>query len=177
MRSRVLLMVPVLITGVAIGGGSAQAGLPSGVTNVAVTQGNTTPNIDGHLHLARSISGTIKTSSGAAVTGSVQAFLNGHAVAFGSVSNGHYQINGLFAKSYAVCIAGFSVFTPSSSTGFLGRCYKTAGFNGSTVPSSATLVNLSAGSKTNVNFSVPPAAAIAGKVTSPTGTALKSVSV
>ena len=177
MRSRVLLVVPALVAGVVMGGGSAQAGLPSGVTNVAVTQGNTTSGIDGHLHHARSISGTIKTTSGTKISGFVQAFQNGHFAGSASVSNGSYTINGLFPKSYAVCISGSAVFTPSTKTGFLGRCYKTAAFNGSTVPGGATLVNVSAGNKANINFSVPPAAAVAGKVTSPSGTGLKSVSV
>ena len=177
MRSRVLLLVSVLVAGVVIGSGSAQAGLPSGVTNVAVTAGNTASGINGHLHAARSISGTIKTTKGAAVGGLVQAFQNDHFAGSGFVSNGSYKITGLFAKSYAVCISGPAVFTPASSTGWLGRCYKSAGFNGSTVPSSATLVNLSAGSKSNVNFSVAPAAAISGKVTSPTGAGLNSISV
>jgi len=177
MRSRVLLLVSVLVAGVVIGGASAQAGLPSGVTNVAVTQGNTHSGVDGHLHVARRISGTIKTTTGKPVNGFVSAFLNGHPVASGSVTNGSYQINGLFAKSYAVCIGSFDVFGPANTTGWLGRCYKTAAFNGSKVPSNATLVNLSAGNKGNINFTVAPAAAIAGKVTSPTGTGLKFVSV
>ena len=177
MRSRVLLLVSVLVAGVVIGGASAQAGLPSGVTNVSVTQGNTHSGIDGHLHVARSISGTIKTTKGAAVSGFVQAFQNGHFAGSGFVSNGAYKITGLFARTYAVCMSGSGVFTPSTSTGWLGRCYKTASFNGSKVPSNATLVNLSAGNKSNVNFTVAPAAAITGKVTSPSGTGLNSISV
>lgn len=177
MTRRAIWSVPVLLLAIATGGGVAGASLPSGVTPVTVTAGNQTANIDGHLHAARKISGTIRTSGGQFVTGIVAAYLNGRFAASGFASNGQYTINGLFARSYTVCMGGQSVFSPSSSTGFLGRCYKTAAFNGSTVPSNATLVNLAAGDKAGVNFSLPAAAAITGKVTNPSGSALANVAV
>jgi len=177
MKRRALWTVPILLIATAVGSGTAQAGLPSGVTAVAVTQGIATPNINGHLHLARTISGTIKTSAGKPVSGFVQAFLNGHSVGGATVTNGTYKITGLFPKSYAVCLSGGSVFNPTSSTGFLGKCYKNAAFNGFTVPSHATLVSVAAHNRAGINFTVSPAAGISGKVTSPSGAGLPNVSV
>lgn len=105
-------------------------------------------------------------------------YLGGHFAASGFTDGtGHYEIDGLFAKSYAVCVGGSFVFT-NSATGFLGKCYGGAAFNGSTVPSGATLVTLSAGQhRTGINIGLAKAAAISGKVTKPNGTAFPNVSV
>ena len=174
-----LFCVPLLAAGVlSVAALPAGAGLPSGTTPVNVTSGNPTPNIDAHLDPAASIAGTVKSTSGTPLFASVSAFVNGNfaAGATTSGSTGAYQINGLFAKTYTVCVSGLSVFT-SSATGFLGRCWKTAPFTG-TVPSSATKITLSAGQhKGGINIALPKAAAISGKVTSPTGAGASGVSV
>src|SRR5947208_2144570 len=66
MRNRsVLLATPLLVAGVLIGASStANASLPVGVTHVGVSAGATHAGIDGHLHPAASISGTITALSG-----------------------------------------------------------------------------------------------------------------
>src|SRR4051794_15300408 len=180
MRRRALLAVPFVLMAVIATTGSADAGLPSSATHVAVSLGSQHSGIDGHLVAAASIAGTLKSSTGARLSGTVTAYRSGRPVAFGSVNNGDYVINGLAAGSYAVCMNGANVFTPNTSTGFLGRCYKSAAFNGVTVPSTAALITVHtnpATHRTGVNFVLPAAAAIAGKITSPTGAGLSSAFV
>jgi hypothetical protein len=181
MRKRsVLLFVPALVAGVVLAtADAADATLPSAATHVGVTSGNVTSAVDGHLHPAASIAGRI-TQAGTTnpLSASVAVYLNGKYVRSTLTDgSGTYLVGGLAANSYAVCVSGVNVFT-SSSTGFLGRCYKTAAFNGSAVPGGATLVTVTnAQHKTGINIGLPKAAAIAGKVTSPSGTGLSNVFV
>jgi hypothetical protein len=177
----VLLWTPVLIAGALIGAASsADATLPSTATPVTVTQGNVTSAINGHVHRAASIAGNIKSAAtGHAIGASVSAYRNGNYVASAGTnpSTGHYEIDGLFGGTYKICVSGFSIYNPPG-TGFLGRCYKTAPFNGSTVPSGALAVTVIGGQhKTGISFNLLSAAAISGKVTNGAGTGLPNVSV
>jgi hypothetical protein len=170
----------VLVAGAVIAASAtADASLPASADPVSVTQGNVHSGIDGHVHTAASIAGNIKSAAtGTPIYGSVTVYKNGNYVRSGitNPSTGHYEVGGLFAGSYAVCMSGFSVFT-SNATGYLGRCYKTAPFNG-TVPATATLVTVAAGvQQLGISFKLPNAAAISGRVTNPGGTGLANVGV
>ena len=77
MRLRAWGVLPIALVTVLGGAGIAGASLPTGVTDVTVTQGGTAANIDGHLHPASFISGTIRTSAHQPVSGSVAAYVNG----------------------------------------------------------------------------------------------------
>ena len=179
---RLLLTTPVVLgTVLLLGAGTAGAALPTGVTNVSVTAGATQSSIDAHMHAAASIAGKVTAvTGGGALSAIVSVYRSGHfvnnAVTDGS---GNYIVGGLAAGSYAVCVGGTSIFSGgSSTTGYLGRCYKTAGWNGGAIPSGATLVSLTAGQqKTGVNVSVPSAAAIAGKATNAGGSGIANVTV
>jgi len=160
--------------------GTAYAALPSGATKLTASN-PVLSGIDGHLHAAGSIAGKITAVAGGALSASVSVYRNGNFVNSGfSNSSGDYTVNALPAASnYKVCVSGTGVFSGgSSTTGYLGRCYKTAGWNGGSIPSTATSVAVTLGNTTpNINIKLPSAAAIAGKVTSSTGTALNGVFV
>ena len=161
--------------------GAAGAALPAGVTNVVVTSGTTQSGIDAHMHAAASIAGKITAAAGGgALSAYVNVYRSGTFVT-GAITDGsgNYVAGGLAAGSYAVCVAGYSVFSGgSSTTGYLGRCYTTAAWNGSAIPAGATLVSLTAGQqKTGVNIAMPSGAAIAGKATNSGGTGMPNVSV
>jgi hypothetical protein len=159
--------------------GTAQAGLPSGVGHVTVTQGTTTQNIDGHLHAAGAIHGVVKSGSTVLTSASASAYKNGQFVRSGfQFGSGGYTIPGLSTGKYKVCVNSFSIFGGPSKTGYTGRCYKTAAFNNTTPPSSATDVKVTAGKTTNnININVPKGAAVSGKVKTPGGSALPFVTV
>jgi Carboxypeptidase regulatory-like domain len=183
MRKRsVLLLTPVLVAGVAIGtADTATASLPN-ANHVTVATGVTTPNIDAHLQNAAAIKGKVldaATGKGLSFTG-VAAYQNGRFVASGySDSTGAYVVGGLLAGSYALCVNGLSAgFYGPSPTGYLGRCYGGLYFNGSTVPTGAAKVTVVNGQvQVNKNIALGRAAAIAGKVTNPSGIALRYVAV
>jgi hypothetical protein len=155
-------------------GAAAPATLPAGATPVTVDEGLSTTGIDAQLIPAASISGSFMSSTGKALTGEVDAYLDGKLAATGFAFNGHYEINGLFAASFAVCAPRTSIGT---GTGFLGRCWQNAPFSG-TVPGGATLVTLAdAEQRTGIDLTLPPGAAIAGTVTTPGGVAVSSAGV
>ena len=179
---RLWLTTPVVVgTVLALGAGAAGAALPAGVTNVTVTASTTQAGIDAHMHAAASIAGKITAATGGgALSAVVTVYHSGHFVS-SAVTNGsgNYLVGGLAAGSYAVCVGGSSVFSGgSSTTGYLGRCYTTAAWNGGAIPGGATLVSLTAGQqKTGVNIALRSGAAVAGKATNPGGTGLANVTV
>jgi hypothetical protein len=187
MRNRPLLLCVAALVALGTVGiaGTAEATLPSGTTPVAAGNPATT-GIDAALAKAASISGTITsvagTSSNNKVQAAVQVFAGSTFAGSGfSDGNGHYFVGGLKASAtgYAVCVSGLFASGGASATGYLGRCYKTAAWNGSLpLPSGRVLVPLTPGQDvTGINIHLPSAAAIAGKVTSPSGTALNGVSI
>jgi hypothetical protein len=177
-----LLCVPALVAGVLVTTASpAGASLPAGATKVTVTTGSNHSGINANLAGAASIAGQITAVAGGTVSASVAAYKGNTFVRAGFTDGtGHYLIGGLsaYATGYAVCVSAFSVFGGNSTTGYLGRCYHTAAFNGSTVPSTATKVPLTTGQQqTGINIAMPSGAAISGKITNSGGTALSGVSV
>jgi hypothetical protein len=156
--------------------GAAAQALPAGATPVTVSEGLSATGIDADLTPAASISGSLISSTGKQLTGEVDAYLDGKLAATGYAFDGHYEIDGLFAASYAVCAGGGSL-PRGGGSGFLGRCWQTAAFYG-TVPSGATLVTLAdSEQRAGIDLVLPPAAAIAGTVTTPGGVGLSQVSV
>jgi hypothetical protein len=155
-------------------GTAATVPLPAGVSEVAVSEGSVSSGIDAHLTTGSSISGTVKSTTGALLGGEVRAYLNGTLVATGIATAGHYQIDGLDAGSYAVCMPATST---GGGPGYRGRCWKNAAFDGA-VPSGAALVSLGSGEqRTGIDLTLPLAAAISGTVRSPGGTGLDNVDV
>jgi hypothetical protein len=155
-------------------GASARADLPADATPVTTTEGITTPAIDAHLTTASSISGSFRTTTGKGLSGEIDVYQDGKLVASDFASSGHYRIDGLGAGSYAVCARET---WRARGSGYLGRCWKNAAFYG-TVPGGATLVTLGdAEPRTGIDLALPPAAAIAGTVTTPGGVGLDSVGV
>lgn len=155
-------------------GVAAPATLPAGATPVTVDEGLSTTGIDAQLTPAASISGSLMTSTGKALDGEVDAYLNGKLVASGFAFDGHYEIHGLFAASFAVCAQQTS---GGRGTGYLGRCWENAAFYG-TVPGSATLVTLAdAEQRTGIDLTLPPGAAIAGTLTTPGGVGVDDAGV
>jgi hypothetical protein len=180
MKRPLVVLCTVVVTGGVVAG-PAGASLPSLAAKVAVAAAQNVTGIEGHIHRAASVEGTV-TFGGAAAIASVTAFYGNTAVGFGSSDYyGHYRIGGLAASStgYAICVSGAAVFSVVvSPTGYLGRCYKTATWGGGSVPSSATKVPLTTTQhKTGINVALQAAARITGKVTSPGGTGLSSVRV
>jgi hypothetical protein len=178
---RLLVVLCTTVVAVGVVAAPASASLPSGVTHIGVTAAGTTSGVDGHLHPAASIAGTV-TFGGSAAIASVTAFLGNTAVGYGSSDfSGHYRIGGLAASStgYAICVSGAAVFSVVvSPTGYLGRCYKTATWTGGSVPSGATKVPLTTTQhKTGINIALQSGARISGKVTSSGGTGLSAVRV
>lgn len=154
--------------------GGAPVTLPPGATGIAVTEGSTTTAIDAHLTPASSISGRLRTSSGAPLSGVVSAYRDGKLAGTTVASSGHYTIPGLSAASYAVCA---DRTWASRGSGYLGRCWKTAPFYGK-VPAGASLVTLAdSEQRTGVDLALPPAAAISGTVTTPGGIGLDNADV
>jgi hypothetical protein len=159
----------------------AAASLPSGASRVPVTAGSVTSGIDAHLRGAASIEGTITAVAGGVISATVIAYLDGAPVRAAVTSGaGHYFLGGLIASSsgYAVCVNGSSVSGGNSTTGYLGRCWKTALFKGTTVPAGADKVPLTNGQhETGIDIAMPSAAAIAGKVVNGSGSGIPSTKV
>jgi hypothetical protein len=153
--------------------------LPGTATKVAVTAGATSDNIDGHLHGAASISGTVTAVGGGELSALVQLYLDGVNVR-AIFANGSYFFGGLApsATGYAVCVLGSSVSDVNAPTGYLGRCYKTSAFNGITPPAGADLVPVTdQEQQTGIDIALPKGAAISGKIVNGAGTGIKGVSV
>lgn len=155
-------------------GTAAAATLPGGTTAVSVLEGTTTTGIDASLTPAASISGSLMTSTGKPLSGEVDAFLDGKLASSGFAVDGQYQIPALAAESYAVCASWEAL---PRGTGFAGQCWDGTLYEG-TVPNDATLVTLSDGEqRPGIDLTLPPAAAIAGTVTTTSGAGLSNVYV
>lgn len=178
----VLLCTSVLVVGL-LPAGSAAASLPAAAKHVVVTAENTTSGIDGYVRPAATISGTLTSVSGGVPLPftTLRAYLGSTEVANGSTDGaGQYTIGGLAPSStgYAVCVSGNFVSGGPSTTGYLGRCYTTAGWDGVHVPSTATRVPLAAGAHAvSIDIAVKSAGAISGRVTSGGGAGLSGVNV
>jgi hypothetical protein len=166
-----LLRTPVIVAAILAGApGTANASLPSGVTHVAVTAGNTTSGINGHLDPGASISGTIESvAGGKPLSTTVTAYLGGKVAGSASADGaGHYVIGGLAASStgYAVCVEALNLTAGGSKTGYLGRCYKKALWSGGGIPSGAKKVPLTSGQqRTGIDIKLPVGGAISGRIT------------
>jgi large repetitive protein len=163
------------------GSSSADAGLPGGANPVPVSSSAVTTGVDGHLHPAASISGTVVSAvAGVPVSSNVTLFKHGHPIDYTNsdgFGTGSYVFHGLAAApDYVVC-ADLAI-GGSSSTGYLNRCYQAAAWNGRTVPAAANLIPLASGQQeTGIDVLLPSAAAIKGTVRSPSGTPLVNVDV
>ncbi|MDT4915542.1 MAG: hypothetical protein QOH89_242 [Pseudonocardiales bacterium] len=180
MQSRRMLLGGVLIASATVlGMATAGASLPSTATRIAVTGGSTVAAVDGHLHPAASIAGTV-TVGGAHPPSSVYAYLGGTvAQAVSTDSTGQYLLRGLrpSATGYNVCVRG-EVYGGSSTTGYRGRCYTTATWTGGAVPASAQEIPLTtAQHRTGINITLPSGAAIAGRITNAAGAGIDNTSV
>ena len=178
-----LLSVPALVAGVlATVTSPAGAGVPTGTaTKVPVTAAANAHLNDAHLVGGASIAGSLTAAAGGALNASVAIYKGSTQVASGfTISAGHYFVGALAAypTGYAVCVNPFFVTGGSSTTGYLGRCYTSAAFNGFTVPSTATKVPLTTGQqKTGINIKLPSAAAISGKIVNSAGAGIPDVAV
>ena len=182
MKTRRLLVVMAAIAiSFGIAATEAVASPPSSATHLSVTNGATTAGVNAHLKSAASIAGTITAAAGGVVSTSVTVYLNGSAIGSGFTdASGHYIIGGLNVSTtgYAVCVDGRYATGGSSTTGYLGRCYPTADFNGTSVPAGATLVKLTTSQhKTGVNLALPSGAALSGLETSAAHAAIPSALV
>jgi len=141
----------------------------TGSTPVAVVAGSTTM-INQSLASAGGISGTASTAGVGVFEVDVEVFQGTTFVANASTdAAGSFLVPQLKAASnYKVCFDGR--YTGGSATGFLPVCYKKASWDGSSVPTGASSVSVSAGSVTaGVNMTLPAGAAIAGHATVGTG--------
>ena len=176
-----LFCVPLLAAGVLVTvAAPAGANLPPGATPVPVSAGIDSSGIVAHLDGAASIAGTIAAAAGGAVNATVTAFLGNKQVGAAFASGGPYLIGGLKASAtgYVVCVSPFAIFGGNSTTGYLGRCWKTAAYDGTAIPAGATKVPLSPGQpKANINITVPSSAAISGRVTAGAGNGINGVNV
>lgn len=172
-----LLCLPVLLAGTLLGA-PAEAAPPSGATHVGVASGATQSGIDAHLKPAGSISGVITLGGSPLRFVPVGAYAgNQFVTSTGTDSNGRYTISGLAPSStgYAICSFGSTL---TGATGYLGRCYKSANWNGGSIPSGAARVTLTSGQKrVGFNIAMQAAAAIAGKVVSGSGAGLPFATV
>lgn len=174
--------IPVLVAGM-LGGVVDRAGAapPKAANRVAVRAGVVTVGIDAHLRFAAAISGRVTSlSRGEGVRATVVAYRNRRRVSSTRTNrHGDYTIGGLAASAagYAVCVVGYSTDGPArgggSASGYLGRCYRTAAWNGGAIPSRARLIGLSTGQhKRGIDIALRRAAAIAGTVRSHSGAQL-----
>ncbi len=138
-----------------------------------VTRGHaTTANFA--LPKAGGISGAEKDAGGHSLPSlSVNVFRNGKTIgSLASNSAGKYQVNGLPAGSgYTVCFGTLFTSGGPSKTGYLSQCWKnTPWTESSKPPAGANKVTVKAGKDTkNINSSLHPAAAVAGKIVSAVG--------
>jgi 5-hydroxyisourate hydrolase-like protein (transthyretin family) len=165
---------------------TARAGLPGGATQISVSAGMNTSSIDAHLQArpTGSITGVVRyASDGSAVNFAVlKAYQGGHAVGDGfQDSPSGYTTSGLDTGTYKVCVdagpTNTTRYDPAgpSPTGYLSRCYKDAPYGGfgTSPPSSATGVDVTDGEQTtDIDISLPAAAAIAGRVKTARGAVL-----
>ena len=145
---------------------------PSGATAVSVTAGSITSGVNAALATAGAISGTVDDASSHPLDGvAVEVYsTSGSSVggATTTAANGTYSVIGLATGSYDVCFAVSTYEEPtggSSTTGYLDQCYKNVNWNGTSTPSGATAVPVTAGSTTSgVNAALATVGAISGTV-------------
>lgn len=141
---------------------------------VSVTAGSTTTGRNASLAKAASISGVVKTSTGAAVSGAsisvVSASNEYDYVADGyTLSNGTYVVRSLPAGSYKLYFSYFGHSATSLSPTW---------YAGKSSWSSATVVTVTAAqAKTGINVSMAKLGLISGKVTNASGDGLSDVDV
>src|SRR4051812_41986289 len=93
--TRILLGGIAVASVTVLGMSAADATLPSTATKIAVAAGDTVSAVDGHLHAAASIAGTI-TAGGAHPFAVVLVYLHGNLVTgAGTDGSGQYLIGGL----------------------------------------------------------------------------------
>ena len=154
----------------------------TGATTVAVTVGTTRPGVDGTLPPAGAVSGTVTDTGAHALEGvSVDVYTtDGSQVGFATTaSDGTYTVAGLASGSYDVCFDGSSTIGGSSTTGYLLQCYDGVAWDGSSSDTTgATVVPVAVGStRTGVDASLSPGAAVSGLVTDSRAHPLDGVSV
>ena len=141
----------------------------SGATPIAVTTGHTTSGIDAAMVLGGSISGTVKDTSGAKLSG-ICVYADGgpSSASAETAADGTYSLTGLAPGSYDV------EFTPGcGSNGYQTQWYKKAA-----TASEATPVKVTAGANsTSVNASLSAGGSISGTVKSKSGTSLAGICV
>ena len=160
------------------------AASPSGATAVQVTAGSTTTNINAALAAAGAVSGTVDDASSHPLDGvAVEVYSTSGTEVGGATtgSNGTYSVIGLTTGTYDVCFSVSSYSEPtggSSTTGYLDQCYNNVTWNGSSSPSGATAVQVTAGSsKTGVNAALAAAGAVSGTVDDASSHPLDGVAV
>lgn len=145
------------------------ATVPSTVNRVRLTTGQQATGVNVALPSGAAISGTVRSSSGAALN-SVYVQLRNRTTGarFFALTGktGAYVAKSLTAssKGYQVCFDGRGSTTPSPR-GFLTQCYKNVAWTGGAFPAGATAVSVAAG-KTHggVNGKLGPGGAVAGRV-------------
>ncbi len=133
-------------------------------TQVSVTAGSSTPNIDATLQPGGTITGTVTDTSGTGLSGiCVNAAVSGSSGLGGSGTTGTggtYSITGLATGSYTVTFSG---------------CGITGNYISQTYP---TPVSVTAGSSTpNIDATMQPGGTISGTVTDTSGTGLSGICV
>ena len=125
---------------------------PSGATTVPVTAGSITSGVNAALATAGAISGTVDDASSHPLDGvavDVYSTSGTDLEATSTGSNGTYSVVGLATGSYDVCFGVYTYEEPtggSSTTGYLDQCYKNVNWDGTSTPSGATAVPVTAGS-------------------------------
>ena len=151
--------------------------LPSGFIAVTPVAGQVTSSINAALAAGSSISGRVTDGASGGVSGVsvlVYTLANGQlATGLGSAvtdGSGNYTVSGLQPNSagYDVCFDAHHAAGGSSTTGYLGECYRNIGWNDNDngILPSATAVPLTGGQTlTGIDQSLSAAGAISGKVT------------
>ena len=142
----------------------------SGATPITVGAG-ATGGINASLAAAGAISGTVDDASSHPLDGvTVEVYSAGGSYVGGATtgSNGVYSVPGLTTGTYDVCFFTSTGSEPtggSSSTGYLDQCYQNESWNGETVPSGTTAVQVTTGSATGgINAALATAGAVSGTV-------------
>jgi hypothetical protein len=169
-----LFVLPV-VGAVALSGIStadAASGIPKKATKVAVSTGNTTPNIDATLPASGAIVGKVRVKgSGKAAPNVSVEVLNSKRQFTGSGgftdSSGKYSVFGLNTGKYFVCVFSSSAKTPATPFGLVPLCFgSNVVASGFRVTKGANAVAVSRGHKRTVNFQLPKAGAVSGSVKS-----------
>jgi hypothetical protein len=146
-------------------------------TNVEVTNGAVTGDIDARMQAGGSVSGRV-TDASSAPLGGVQVSLFGtsgedYTVLALTAGDGTYSFNGVAAGAYDICFDGTT--NTAAPAGYLRECYASGGSvpwgpPGSAPSAAATAVQLSAGQQvSDIDAGLSPAAGISGTVTTAAG--------